>query len=1465
MNPGAVLRRSVRRVSGVLAFALLAGLLSIVAPAPSPATAAVPATGTVRMAAARDAAVVTRSAAPRVAASMFTATPAVPMFGEIVALDVQLPREYSRIVVLERLDGTRWLPVKRVRTKANGTYRFTVKATDAVEYRLIVSPDPSFRVPSLAGPRLRVAPVQGSVRLQFPDIVEAGTQVTATVSMTPRRSGSQILLQRLSGSKWVTEKTSRLFDGYAQFRVAAGKLGDDRRYRVVVVATKGVATLTSNSVRVHTTGPRPTIGALSPDHGSMAGGITVTVTGTRLSGVTSVTVGDVEADFSIVSDTRLEFVTPSASPGRQIVRVSSGKAQAQATFDFEFPAGLLREEFVAVATTYVVEPGRLVRVDAEAIAPDADDQVTVSQHVVTLTDDGTVPTVGQAFFLPPSVTVDGDSVAGTVTDVVGVDGGVAVSVETTELSDVLESYEFEASTTADDGSGSVGGETEPASRALVFGERKVAAAEAGEGASNAALRLAQVGPSMFECTQPNGTSADLQTPVEIAIGLENTRLYSKTAFGADGKYVRTFVHTEPVIRVAGKVEYALDCELSSHFVSSMRRTFVLSHGFTLSIAPDITFSVSAAGEFEAEQRWMREIGYEQVGDEAPNIVNISHQYDPRQRLSGDIEVEAYAGIDFDLGWMDFVGLSLGIGIKAALEYHEVLLPSPSICVTFAASIEGGVSLWFKLWKRWEHEIATIRFPFAELRACWKPDELPPPDVPNIDGVTDLPPELIEDRGLLWVPLSGTIGDTTLDPSAPGYTITSALRIPEGVTLTIPAGTRIKLGHCGGSIHFPNQACLRVDGTLRVLGNSDLPVVFTSMSDDLIGGDTDGSPLNASSAWKGIDAGDGAVVEINHLYARMTNGFLTTTSAESVQIRNAEIRGNETGITLGDSPSTLRWTHLYGFNVPLTAAPSDPLKPTTIADSSFHGGVAQASGYTVMRDVAFQSATLRVGDHRPILRDLLFHGYQTPIRATVLGGAASYSGIRAHGATAAILIDGGTLYPGDFSWSAPLPYVLNHRITIMPDATLRFPAGTQVQAGTCRADSWSSPWACFDVDGSVVASGTPGRPVRLEFATHGFSISESTGSITLTDTKIAVGGRAVETHAGAFAGNRLAITALSSSVPVVDFGGDGEHSLRDSSIDAGWRNALTIRGETAAEIVRTRIFQGRLEVNSRLAVLQDVSLESVSASPVLRVSPEGAGADLGIRFSPGTPTSAEVGGGTISAEVTWDPDVEFRITQAFTVAESGALTLTPGTVVAFPSCAVSSGSMKPCIEVHGELDALGSAESPILFRSAANGEFIPIRALSSSRVELDHVRAEGPRALLEAGGAATVTVRNTEVTAGRGEWTVDGILVLGSTEPALVEDTTIAATGTAIRVTQAPAVIRRVTITQAYRGIRNGSPGTVVSDGSFLYVSIAIDTTEPMSAPRNWWGDPAGPPTGKIVGEVADISPWCLDAACSELG
>ncbi|MCK9351166.1 MAG: hypothetical protein M0P76_00100 [Candidatus Pacebacteria bacterium] len=143
------------------------------------------------------------------------------------------------------------------------------------------------------------------------------------------------------------------------------------------------------------------------------------------------------------------------------------------------------------------------------------------------------------------------------------------------------------------------------------------------------------------------------------------------------------------------------------------------------------------------------------------------------------------------------------------------------------------------------------------------------------------------------PVWGTLNSDTVWTAESGPYLVDFAIVPEGVTLTVEEGTVVK---------FTGQrSMLEVSGNLVVSGTELSPVVFTSINDDSVGGDTG----TGANEWGNILIKNGGVAEIDHTIVRYGGwtGWLSSAAPSNIwndggnlTLTNSKISNAWTGIT-----------------------------------------------------------------------------------------------------------------------------------------------------------------------------------------------------------------------------------------------------------------------------------------------------------------------------------------------------------------------------------------------------------------------------------------------------------------------------------------------------------------------------------------------------------------------------------------
>jgi len=169
-------------------------------------------------------------------------------------------------------------------------------------------------------------------------------------------------------------------------------------------------------------------------------------------------------------------------------------------------------------------------------------------------------------------------------------------------------------------------------------------------------------------------------------------------------------------------------------------------------------------------------------------------------------------------------------------------------------------------------------------------------------ITSIHDNTIADNTINGLLISGSpTENSTIAPTQDLTYVISGLTIPSGTSLTVNAGTIIKVRY----------SSLNINGTCTLQGTADNPVYITSLKDDSVGGDTnnDGSDTQpAVGDWYGININAGGIATFDHSILRYggysySSRAMIHLSGGQATITNSLLSHGVYGVST-DSPSTL---------------------------------------------------------------------------------------------------------------------------------------------------------------------------------------------------------------------------------------------------------------------------------------------------------------------------------------------------------------------------------------------------------------------------------------------------------------------------------------------------------------------------------------------------------------------------------
>ena len=541
-------------------------------------------------------------------------------------------------------------------------------------------------------------------------------------------------------------------------------------------------------------------------------------------------------------------------------------------------------------------------------------------------------------------------------------------------------------------------------------------------------------------------------------------------------------------------------------------------------------------------------------------------------------------------------------------------------------------------------------------------------------------------------------DHTLNDDVFGYTVRRGIVIPEGVTLTVPAGVALKMGHCYWTVHLPPGPCISLDGGRLVLeGTESEPVIVTSLSDDRVGGDVDGD--NSLQGSTNIHVGRGSL-DASWVTWRGYVGVSGGGEGSEVSLRHGQFQG----VPLKGSFESLHVDGIrfrQGGHVDLAGG-----GPTLIERSVFAPSATLAlNGPITLRDSEVQGAGVTV--HSPDVRLVrnAFASAGIEVHTNPRAASAEMTGNTVDGAPRLRVEVSGGVLTEDTRWHADATYVVGQTVTVQPGATLTLEPGAIVKFQ--RLHDITFERQALQVNGSLVALGLPSAPIHLVARNDG----RVGGDTSLDGDQAYIGAnwRGLGPIPSGASVRLSHVVMRDAGTPfgvegdaVIDLdhvrieGGDsyvgGDHIEITNSVigSSALGGALRILSGQA-KVSDTRFQDAQLVNSSAEARLSGISFAGESAG--MEVSPDGAGATLSNITGDAGPIAARVRAGQLTADRTWSGEMTWLVDGTVVVPSETALTLAAGATLKLQRFRSYQGE-PDALRVDGELRAAGTSAAPV---------------------------------------------------------------------------------------------------------------------------------------------------------------------------
>ncbi len=772
---------------------------------------------------------------------------------------------------------------------------------------------------------------------------------------------------------------------------------------------------------------------------------------------------------------------------------------------------------------------------------------------------------------------------------------------------------------------------------------------------------------------------------------------------------------------------------------------------------------------------------------------VALRSDSTANVLANVEIRYGGGVEFWYGQhgslhvltsaLSLTGSTIASGSNAGL----------AVAASTAPSVTGNVFAQNGSWAIWLEDVDSTCGTFRNNTATGNA-----PDAIRIAGRLDC--DAVWEDGLVWV----------IDPGS--------LDVAAGRTLALAPGAVVKT-QLGGS----NR--IAASGTLLAAGTAGSPIVFTSVRDDAVGGDTnkDGSATSpAPGDWGGVGLAAGSSGSV----------------LDEVEVRYG---------------GGVDWW--YGQHAALHLASSAATVTRTVVSSSSTQGIGVRSGYapSITDGALLGNAGWAIWLEDPDSTAGAMHG-----------NTASGNGVDA-------IRIGGTL-DGDAAWEEALPYVVDANLVVGAAAVLTLDPGVVVKAavdpnlrvsvqGRLLAEGSSTAKVVFTSvrddasGGDTNHDGSATSPAPGDWGGLGFGMQSTSDSLAWTEVRYAGG---LDWYYGRYASVFVQGASL---------------TMEDTAVsDGAGRGVQTVGGTLT--IARARFARNAAH---DLALYDAVTQATVSDCPAIgsvyyegpipaatwsgnvfedwgRIVSRVRAADVGAlsrnnTLHPATGARVEVPGAVVSKDDAWAPEAGpyDLLGNLFVQGTDGAdgrttLTVLPGTTLRFAQGTglyVGDGGSLPGELIADGVEA-GGAVNEIRMTSSrglpAVGDWNGINVRTNGRLLARRVKLQWPGTGLTAQGTLAPL---SHVAVDRATYGFD---LRNPVFEGTIDAPVFSNCDVAVRTQSAPATIRNGELIGRTYGVRNDTPAAVVD------------------ARQNWWGDASGPSsvgpgTGSHVTTGVLYDPW----------